>query len=299
MNSINKKLIAAGIAVLMLAISPMTYSEPAPLPDGQLSNEAVSVIPSIEKYCDEGPLAECGTGLERISFEFDDGSCYGRYFGPITCNVDVDTDTVKWSLESNPSAPPPPFAIDSVILESCFKYEAPDESSGDRSIFYTYKYESPYGANTDRNLGFYKPDNTHWSTYSADAPMHISFCYNSQPNAETPGVAVIPACADTTVCPSDENSEETYLVEVSRLRDAEGLVLQPPAALDEETCVCRSANDPDDPLTQCDPAAGEGDPNACRDVDADGPGQVTRLDQWNGDPYFCTTVNGRRMCWAY
>ena len=109
----------------------------------------------------------------------------------------------------------------------------------------------------------------------------------------------MPTCDTTTACPGGSIGDETFLVEVTPLRGPDGEILQPELSLDESTCVCGPVADEIVGLEPCDPSAGEGTPNACRDAGAGGPGQVTRIDQQNGDPYFCRTVNGVRRCWAY
>ena len=303
MNSITNKLSTAGFAALLLAVSPLTYGEEAPLP-AVLSDEAVSVSPSVSEEVSEGSVAECGTGLKRAVFSVFDNEteivCEPLFFPPTDLGISCTTngDSVEWSLESGREEPP--FAIDSVILEDFFPFEDCGECFEDRSIFYTYQYESPYGASTDANIAFYAPEDLSWSDYLPATPRYVAFCYSDQPNAATPGVAEIPVCpADTAGCSTAILGDDTsVLVEVIPLRDSDGDIVQPAAAPNEDTCVCSSSITPE-PLAQCDPGAGEGEPNACRDPSQGGPGQVTRLFQQNGDPYFCTTQNGRRRCWSY
>lgn len=285
-----------GLAALgtLSAALLLTGASLAELPPTPPSDTSVDVVVS-EGFCEEGffPVS-CSAGFESVDFvtvtnipgNFCDGPDFTSDEG-ITCQID-EGGNVSWSFDpdnanSNVEAIVP-AAIQSVILSTCY-------ASGSPGVGYTYLY-GPLGVSADDNLKLFAPIDG----YLQVRPSDVRFCYKDPDIFEPTGLAStppIPTC-DSSACPTEPIA--SFLVEVSRLRDADGDILQPEAALDEETCVCSPS---DEPLEQCDPAAGEGSPNACRDGTAGGPGQVTRLDQWNGDPYFCRTVNGTRRCWAY
>ncbi|MGB5200058.1 MAG: hypothetical protein WBR56_09215, partial [Sedimenticolaceae bacterium] len=90
MNSITNKLSTAGFAALLLAVSPLTYGEEAPLP-AVLSDEAVSVSPSVSEEVSEGSVAECGTGLKRAVFSVFDNEteivCEPLFFPPTDLGI--------------------------------------------------------------------------------------------------------------------------------------------------------------------------------------------------------------------
>ena len=328
MKRLQKPHTTTGFALLLVTLSSAAIGE---VPPRQFSEEAADIIPNIEyvnscvDYIGEGelslpvPRASCSEGLtDKVFIVFppfnDDVAASAGVSGSylpysvcsrsddpstassegITCTIDSQgpdgVGTVSWTLDpadtiaSLDDAPPPnpPTAINSVILENC------QQSEGAMVTTYNHVY-GPFGATRDAGLTMFLRD-YYFDEFIRSEPLFVTFCYGDANTPQEVVTAEIPTCADTAVCPDPVNdNDETYLVEVSRLRDAEGKTLQPQAALDEDTCVCNPVGD--EPLTQFDPAA-------IRDPD-EGPGQVTRMDQWNGDPYFCTTLNGRRYCWAY
>lgn len=287
-----------GLATLLAIVVPSAHAQISPFP-GEVSDEAISLIPSIEvvDFCGEGLFditASCGSGLTAQSFvTFSDvtpppgiGFCFGSEFSEqgISCQIEED-GTVSWTLQSGEGTPD---AINSVILERC-DFGEPNV----RGVF-SYLYEPPpFGATTDSNLSMFLPDIE--IGFQQVVPTFVTFCFNQQEIVGTPATSQVPVCPpDAGVCGQNPMSDNSYLVEVTQLRDDDGEVVQPSTALDEDTCVCST-----DTVTQCDPAAGEGEPNACRDPGEGGAGNVVRLFQHSSDPYFCTTLNGRRVCWAY
>ena len=60
-------------------------------------------------------------------------------------------------------------------------------------------------------------------------------------------------------------------------------------------CVCNNAA-----LTECNPNVPAGEPNACpKATVGTNPVEVTTYIELNNDPYYCTTIGGKRTCFPY
>ncbi len=309
MNTFKTTYTTLGLAMAGLLVSSSVFGQIYPNPPSE-NSVAVDVYAEDQSFlCGEVggvEAANCSAGLVSVNFSafaedtvrycspLSDQSVYPSAEG-IICQIDQN-GTVSWSLVPV-SAPGQevivPNSISSVIVSQCqFGYES---ERPDRARAYTYFY-GPVGVGKDTDLKLFSDGDGFFQIN----PYDVTFCYPDPDEVtENPALSAappIPVCETASSFDDAAGTTEKVIFEPKVLRSDDGTVQQPPSMPNEQTCV---VTPDDEPLTQCDPSAGEGDPNACRDPSSGGPGQVTRIDQWNGDPYFCRTLNGIRTCWAY
>lgn len=146
----------------------------------------------------------------------------------------------------------------------------------------------------------------------------FSLCYalgNTEPPPPPPPVAkTIPVCEvldpfttasldDTgVVCPADTaDSPRSLVCNIELDQPFYGLIES------DSCCICNNGTDGSEVgLVECDPdlVAGETNPDtglsSCLDTTSkDRPLEVTTHIEFNNDPYYCTTIGGRRTCYAY
>lgn len=308
MNIRNKNLPRTRLTILALAISTQigvveAQTAPSPLPT-RPSEKSVAVIPQVDTLQIVGPVASCGDGFTTT--QFSRGDCIDieqlglNIKNGIRCDFVSSNDgpSINWFPDSSRDNIPP--TVDFVIVEGgCVDQDYGgacnlDLTINPRTVADLFVYGN-FGESLG-DTGLTVCDAGEGGNCNPVLPEFVTVC-SGQADNQTVETSEIPVCTDPGLCPPAAPGDQSVtLVEIVRVRDANGDLLQPEERTGD-TCACTST--PGGSLTQCDPSVADGPTSCSNQGTGDVPNQVTRVDQNKADPYFCTTLNGQRRCWAY